>query len=100
MQAQSGGTGDLLPGLCALVQQWLQDITTMQFRAKPDVALCPLDLWFDNPRVALYLKVRRPGHTVHMAYVGAGNKSTGFNGTALDIIEHTHSADMPCRQQH
>lgn len=55
-QAQAGEDGDLLPGMVALAQSWLDDVAFTSFRrssSKP----ADLDTWFTTPQVTLYLKV-------------------------------------------
>lgn len=55
-QGQVGEDGDLLPGLVALAQSWLDDVAFGSFRrssSKP----ADLDSWFANTQVTLYLKV-------------------------------------------
>ncbi|KAK9908710.1 hypothetical protein WJX75_001848 [Coccomyxa subellipsoidea] len=54
---QVGEDGDLLPGLVALAQSWLDDVAFGSFRrssSKP----ADLDSWFANTQVTLYLKSR------------------------------------------
>lgn len=58
-QAQAGEDGDLLPGMVALAQSWLDDVAFSSFRrtsSKPP----DLDTWFTTPQVTLYLKVISP----------------------------------------
>lgn len=55
-QAAAGEGGDLLPGVCALVEAWLGDVALAGLRgASPSGPL--LGAWFDDRRVALDLKV-------------------------------------------
>lgn len=55
-QAQAGEDGDLLPGLLALTQSWLEDVPFSSFR-RVTGSVPPLDSWFSAPQVTLYLKV-------------------------------------------
>ncbi|BDA41990.1 probable protein ACCUMULATION AND REPLICATION OF CHLOROPLASTS 6, chloroplastic [Coccomyxa sp. Obi] len=57
VQAQAGEDGDLLPGMLALAQSWLDDVAFTSFRrssSKP----ADLNTWFTTPQVTLYLKSR------------------------------------------
>ena len=56
MQDACPNPDDLLPGLCALAQQWLADVALPGFRDAPSQAGSLAD-WFDDRRVALYLQV-------------------------------------------
>ena len=57
MQDVSGDLEDLLPGLCALCQQWLSDVVLQRFRGLTQGSF-DLNEWFSNPRVAFHLRVR------------------------------------------
>ena len=56
MQAAAGEGGDLLPGMCALAEAWLADVALAGVRDAPPPAPL-LGAWFEDPRVALDLKV-------------------------------------------
>ena len=56
MQAQAGENGDLLPGMLALAQSWLDDVAVSSFRGSSSKP-ADLDTWFTTPQVNLYLKV-------------------------------------------
>ena len=56
VQAHSPSADDLLPGLCALAQQWLEDVLLLSFRCCAD-ATPSLDAWFGDGRVRLHLQV-------------------------------------------
>lgn len=58
MQAAAGEGDDLLPGMCALVEAWLADVALAGVRDAPPPAPL-LGAWFEDPRVALDLKVCR-----------------------------------------
>lgn len=49
-------SGDLLPGLCALAQQWLKDVALPSFRGMPQQVVSLSD-WYNDRGVALYLQV-------------------------------------------
>ncbi len=55
-QAAAGEGGDLLPGVCALVEAWLGDVALAGLRGAPPSGPL-LGAWFDDRRVALDLKV-------------------------------------------
>ncbi|EIE25406.1 hypothetical protein COCSUDRAFT_61625 [Coccomyxa subellipsoidea C-169] len=55
--AQVVEDGDMLPGLVALAQSWLDDVALSSFRRSSTKA-ADLDTWFANPQVTLYLKSR------------------------------------------
>ena len=57
LQKASGGGMDLLPGICALTQQWLGDVALPGFRGMPATA-ASLNAWFTNRQVVQQLKVR------------------------------------------
>ena len=57
LQEASGGDLDLLPGICALAQQWLGDVALPGFRGMPPTAPS-LNAWFTSRRVVDQLKVR------------------------------------------
>ena len=48
---------DLLPGICALVQQWLGDVALPGFRGMP-ATVASLNAWFTNRQVVEQLRVR------------------------------------------
>ena len=54
-QAHSQSADDLLPGLCALAQQWLGDVLLPSFACCTDTAPA-LDAWFRAGRVKLHLQ--------------------------------------------
>ena len=54
--ACGGDLEDLLPGLCALCQQWLSDVVFTRFRGM-DAVHFDLNSWFSQPRVAFFLRV-------------------------------------------
>ena len=58
LQKASGGGMDLLPGICALTQQWLGDVALPGFRGMPATA-ASLNAWFTNRQVVQQLKVRK-----------------------------------------
>eukprot|EP00955_Chlamydomonas_euryale_P099769 365242-Chlamydomonas_euryale.AAC.6 len=45
-----------MPGMCLLVRRWFDEALLPSFRELPGVQL-QLSNWFENPRVAVYLKV-------------------------------------------
>lgn len=55
-QAHSPSVDDLLPGLCALAQQWLGDVLLPSFVCCAD-GTPALDAWFRDGRVKLHLQV-------------------------------------------
>lgn len=55
------GSGDLLPGLCALAQQWLRDVALPGFRDMPAHSASLTD-WYSDKRVSLYLQVQFVTH--------------------------------------
>jgi hypothetical protein len=63
-QAAAEGGEDLLPGVCALVEAWLGDVVLAGVRDAP-AAPPSLGAWFDDPRVALDLRVRCPSHAAY-----------------------------------
>lgn len=57
MQRHAGGnTGDALPGMYSLAQQWVVDIAAERFSELKQGGV-DFDNWFNNPRVSLYLQV-------------------------------------------
>jgi len=56
-QAESGDSGDLLPGVCALAHRFLVDVQLPSYRCCDEMR-APLTHWFDNRNVALQLQVR------------------------------------------
>ena len=56
LQAACPSGDDLLPGLCALAQQWLTDVALPGFRDSPAHS-GSLTEWFDDRGVAMYLQV-------------------------------------------
>ena len=55
VQAHSPSADDLLPGLCALAQQWLGDVLLPSFACCTDV-MPALGAWFQDGRVKLHLQ--------------------------------------------
>ena len=55
------GSGDLLPGLCSLAQQWLRDVALPGFRDMPAHSVSLTD-WYSDKRVSLYLQVQSVAH--------------------------------------
>jgi len=55
VQAHSPSADDLLPGLCALAQQWLGDVLLPSFVCCTHVTPS-LDAWFQDGRVKLHLQ--------------------------------------------
>eukprot|EP00891_Asterochloris_glomerata_P001556 jgi/Astpho2/1556/fgenesh1_pg.00026_%23_38_t len=62
VEKASGGSVDLLPGICALAQQWLGDVALPGFRGMPASA-GSLNAWFTNRQVVEQLKVAMPAPT-------------------------------------
>ena len=55
----SRGSETLLPGLCALVERWMNEVALMSFYKNPGVF--SLNEWFENERVVKYLETMERG---------------------------------------
>ena len=57
LQGHASEAGDLTPGLTAMAQSWVEDVALPSFRGS-SASLAPLNTWFENPQVRMYLMVR------------------------------------------
>ena len=57
LQGHASEGGDLTPGLTAMAQSWVEDVALPSFRGG-GASLAPLDTWFENPQVKIYIMVR------------------------------------------
>lgn len=87
LQKASGGSVDLLPGICALAQQWLGDVALPGFRGMPASA-ASLNAWFTNRQVVEQLKVRQAAAGRECAGVAArGTVSAGaLSGSPQGVV--------------
>ena len=56
LQAACMESDDVLPGLCALAQQWLQEVALPGFRSMPQHPVSLTD-WYNDRKVSIYLQV-------------------------------------------
>ena len=72
------GAEDVLPGMCALAQQWLEDVGAASFRGSPTT--CTLERWFQEPRVKRHLQVGHPTPCQRLTSKHCAEQATGLRG--------------------